>query len=380
MSATPTSLRIGIVGGSVGGLFTGVLLHRQGHQVTVMERARHGLARRGAGLVVQEQVTRILGQVERPALAEVGVWTDERIVLDARGEVISREDRPQMQMSWDLLYDGFRKLLPEQLYLTGTAVEYIEPFAQSAQVTLADGHRQTFDVLIGADGQGSIVRNYVNGDGSQEIRPTYAGYVAWRGLVPELAIPARAKEQLFGRMAFYSGRGMHALGYLIPGTEGQTTPGQRRYNWVWYRAMPFVELRDLLARAGRGGALSLGPGELPAEVRDQLCADADAMLPASFAAAVTAEAQPFVQPIYDYETPRMVNRRLVLLGDAAFIARPHTAMGVAKAAGDAMTLAAAMAGHPIDEALAAYEKTRLVQGHAIVDYGRRLGRSLSLAH
>ncbi|WP_445143394.1 FAD binding domain-containing protein [Dyella sp. Tek66A03] len=374
-----THLRIGIVGGSVGGLFAGVLLHRQGHQVTVMERARHGLARRGAGLVVQEQVTRILGQVGRAHLAELGVWANERIVLDTGGEVISRENRPQMQMSWDLLYDGFRQLLPEQLYLTGTAVESVTPSAQSAQVSLADGRALTFDVLIGADGQGSTVRNYVNGDGSQGILPDYAGYVAWRGLVPEEAMPEQAKVQLFERMAFHFGEGMHALGYLIPGSEGQTTPGERRYNWVWYRTMPSGHLHDLLERAGRSSALSLGPGELPGAIRDQLRADASALLPSSFAAAVAAEAQPFVQPIYDYETPRMINQRLVLLGDAAFIARPHTAMGIAKAAGDAMTLAAAMTGCPIDEALAAYEKARMTQGYAIVDYGRRLGRNLSLA-
>jgi len=374
----PTNLRVGIVGGSVGGLFTGVLLHRQGHQVTVIERARHGLARRGAGLVVQEQVRRILGQVDRPDLAEVGVWTNERIVLDRRGEVISREHRPQMQMSWDLLYDGFRKLLPEQLYLTGAAVEYVERSEQRAQVSLIDGSTQAFDVLIGADGQGSTVRNYVNGDGSQGILPNYAGYVAWRGLVPEEAMPEQAKAQLFERMAFHFGEGIHALGYLIPGSDGQTRPGERRYNWVWYRTMPFEKLRDLLERAGRASALSLGPGELPEDIRDQLRADASALLPPSFAAAVTTEAQPFVQPIYDYETPRMINQRLALLGDAAFIARPHTAMGVAKAAGDAMTLAAAMAGRSIDEALAAYEKARTAQGQAVVDYGRSLGRSLSL--
>lgn len=73
----------------------------------------------------------------------------------------------------------------------------------------------------------------------------------------------------------------------------------------------------------------------------------------------------------------MVNRRIVLLGDAAFIARPHTAMGVAKAAGDAMALARVLAERAVDAALAVYEQTRLPQGHAIVDYGRRLGEPLS---
>jgi 2-polyprenyl-6-methoxyphenol hydroxylase-like FAD-dependent oxidoreductase len=133
----------------------------------------------------------------------------------------------------------------------------------------------------------------------------------------------------------------------------------------------------LLTHARRTDALSLGPGELPPDAVKTLLADARSQLPPQFAAAVAAESQPFVQPIYEYETPRMVNRRIALLGDAAFIARPHTAMGVAKAAGDAMTLASALGNRPVDEALASYERARLPQGHAIVAYGRRLGQSLS---
>lgn len=371
------SLRIGIAGGSVGGLFAAVLLARQGHQVIVLERSRRGLARRGAGLVVQEPVKRLLGRVGLSALAETGVWALERIVLDARGEVLRREERPQMQMSWDLLYDGLRKLVPDALYLTAAAVVDVALSSHGAEVTLADGRRFGFDLLVGADGQGSVVRHFVDGEGAVAHRPDYAGYVAWRGLVPERSVPRDAAAQLFGRFAFHFADGMQALGYLVPGSGGRTATGERRYNWVWYRRMSAERLREVLGFARRTDALSLGPGELPAELRDALIADAEAMLPPSFAAAVAAEASPFVQPIYDFETRRMANRRIVLLGDAAFVARPHTAMGVAKAAGDAMALADALAGRAVDEALSVYERSRLPQGRAIVDYGRRLGRPLS---
>jgi 2-polyprenyl-6-methoxyphenol hydroxylase-like FAD-dependent oxidoreductase len=369
-------LRIGIAGGSVGGLFAAVLLGRQGHDVTVMERARHGLARRGAGLVVQEQVQRILRQVGLPQLAEQGVWADERIALNRAGDIASRDDSPQMQMSWDLLYDGFRQLMPPTRYLTGATVSEVRPQTEGAHIALEDGRRFDVDLLIGADGQASIVREAVNGDGA---RPTYAGYAAWRGLVPESAMPPDAARTLFGRMAFHMGHGSHALGYLVPGADGQTAVGERRYNWVWYHRIPADRLQTLLSFAHRPEAYSLGPGELPGDLRDALVADARHELPPPFAAAVAAEAQPFLQPIYDYETAHMVKGRIALLGDAAFIARPHTAMGVAKAAGDAMALASALAAHPLPEALSAYEHARLPQGRAVVDYGRRLGRSLAMS-
>lgn len=370
------SLRIGIAGGSVGGLFAAVLLARQGHEVTVMERARHGLARRGAGLVVQEQVVRILRQVGLAPLAEQGVWAEERIALDRAGRVVSHETRRQMQMSWDLLYDGFRRLLPEARYLTGAAVRTAGVGDDDAHVILDDGRRLAFDLLVGADGQASVMRDVVNA--AEPTHPAYAGYVAWRGLVAEESMPEDAARVLFDRMAFHLAPGSHALGYLVPGSEGQTARGERRYNWVWYRPLATDALRELLGQARHAGALSLGPGELSRESRDRLVAEARAYLPPPFAAAVAAEAQPFAQPIYDYETARMVRGRAALLGDAAFIARPHTAMGVAKAAGDAMALAAMLARHPLDDALAAYEQARLPQGRAVVDYGRRLGRSLAM--
>jgi 2-polyprenyl-6-methoxyphenol hydroxylase-like FAD-dependent oxidoreductase len=72
----------------------------------------------------------------------------------------------------------------------------------------------------------------------------------------------------------------------------------------------------------------------------------------------------------------MTNGRLALLGDAAFVGRPHTAMGVAKAAGDAMALSSALSKAPLKEALEAYERERLPVGAEIAAYGRRLAERL----
>jgi 2-polyprenyl-6-methoxyphenol hydroxylase-like FAD-dependent oxidoreductase len=58
-------------------------------------------------------------------------------------------------------------------------------------------------------------------------------------------------------------------------------------------------------------------------------------LPPQFADAVAAERSPFIQGIFDYTVPKMAVSGIALLGDVAFVVRPHTAMGVAKAAGDA---------------------------------------------
>jgi 2-polyprenyl-6-methoxyphenol hydroxylase-like FAD-dependent oxidoreductase len=116
---------------------------------------------------------------------------------------------------------------------------------------------------------------------------------------------------------------------------------------------------------------------MPTLLRDDVIARAHELLPAPFALAVAAEPTPSLQAIVDYESTRMVRDRVALLGDAAFVVRPHTAMGVAKAAGDAMALVAALARLPLEKALFVYEAERLAEGHRIAVHGRDLGRPLT---
>jgi 2-polyprenyl-6-methoxyphenol hydroxylase-like FAD-dependent oxidoreductase len=84
---------------------------------------------------------------------------------------------------------------------------------------------------------------------------------------------------------------------------------------------------------------------------------------------------PLLQSITDLEAPRMVFGRVALLGDSAFVARPHVAAGTSKAALDAGGLVDALAAHDgdIDAALRQYERERLAFGRAIVSHARYLG-------
>jgi hypothetical protein len=62
--------------------------------------------------------------------------------------------------------------------------------------------------------------------------------------------------------------------------------------------------------------------------------------------------------------------------DAAFVARPHTAMGVSKAAGDVMALSNCLSREgDLSTALQRYEADRIVAGREVVAYGRQLGAS-----
>jgi len=368
-------LRIGIVGGSMGGLFAAALLSRDGHEVTVFERSTHGLMGRGAGLVGQHEIFAILRAVGCERVSQVGVVAHERITLGRDGAVVDRRGTPQMQISWDYLYRTFLELLPPEVYRTGSSVAQVDQTDDLAFVILDSAERREFDLIVGADGLGSIVRTAVT-DGATESK--FAGYVAWRGLFSETDLPADAASVLLDRFAFYPMQRSHILGYVVAGPNGEMTPGARRYNWVWYRPISVQGLPLVLTDAtGTVHPFSLSPGGVSPDARDQLVADAVDLLPVQFSAAVSAEPRPFVQAIFDYETPAMARGKILLLGDAAFVVRPHTAMGVAKAAGDALALAKHLRELSPSAALNAYQAGRLEVGRGIAAYGRRLGEALS---
>lgn len=366
-------LKIRIAGGSLAGLFAGILLQQEGHDVRIFERSLHGLAGRGAGLVGQRDLLHILRMIGCEHIAHVGVVARERIYLDRQGSVASRLDMPQTQISWDVLFEAVASRIAPETYVLGREIVRVLDRDDHAEIVFRDGQRETADLVIGADGLGSAVRSAINHADSNNL---YAGYVAWRGLIPESNLPPAA-SLLLNRFAFYIEPGVHVLGYLVPGAKGEREVGLRRYNWVWYRPVPPSELSACFTDANRRTHMfSLPRGSLPPDRLEELRSDASRMLPPQFALAVNMEPTPSIHGIFDYEAQRMIGRSVALIGDAAFVARPHTAMGVSKAAGDAMALSRFLSQEDdLSVALRGYEAERIVVGQEIVAYGRQLAAS-----
>jgi 2-polyprenyl-6-methoxyphenol hydroxylase-like FAD-dependent oxidoreductase len=103
-------------------------------------------------------------------------------------------------------------------------------------------------------------------------------------------------------------------------------------------------------------------------------ADARALLAPAIAEIFARTEQPIFQPIYDLASPELVFGRVALLGDAAFVARPHVGAGVTKAALDAACLADALVAHDhIGAALAEYNQVRQRAGDWAVARSRKFG-------
>jgi len=373
---TPTGPRALVIGGSLGGLFCANLLRRAGFEVDVFERVAGPLAGRGAGIVTHATLFEALERCGIRADAHLGCEADRRVALAPTGEEIERIALRQVLTAWARLHHDLTGVFPSDRYHSGRALARIETQGERVVAHFADGSHAEGDLLVGADG----IRSSVRAQLAPGIRPRYAGYVAWRGLTDERALSAEAHATLMGAFAFCLTPRSHMLGYAVAGPDHSTAPGRRCYNFVWYRpADENSDLRTLCTDAsGRTHEGAIPPPLIRPEVIEVVRADAEESLAPQFAEAVRKCPQPFFQPIHDVESPQLAFGRVALLGDAAFVARPHCGAGVSKAAADALALADALAAHPsdVEVALAQYETTRLAAGAALVERGRVLGNYL----
>ncbi|HEY7657966.1 MAG TPA: FAD binding domain-containing protein [Burkholderiales bacterium] len=362
-----------VIGGSIGGLFAANWLRAIGWDVTVFERVGDDLASRGAGIGTHEELRAVIQRLGLTVDETIGVWVHTRVCLERDGSVSHRLATSQLQSSWARVYRLLKDAFPAGNYRFGMALERIEQDAGGVTAIFADGTRSRGDLLVGADGVYSTVRGLL----LPEAQPRYAGYVAWRGLVDEATFTPAAHKEIFERYTMCFPEGEMMLCYPVPGRDNDTRPGRRAYNHIWYRPTDFHGALPRLCTdaTGRCHGISIPPPLIRPEVTARIQADARALLAPQIAAIVERTGQIFFQAVFDLESPRMALGRVALLGDAAFVARPHVGAGVTKAALDAECLAREIkaADGDLDTALARYEQDRRLFGTRIVARARRLG-------
>jgi 2-polyprenyl-6-methoxyphenol hydroxylase-like FAD-dependent oxidoreductase len=361
-----------VVGGSIAGLAAANLLLRSGWQVDIYERVNVELAGRGAGIVTHADLFSALREAGIPADPNIGIAVRNRRMFARDGRCEAEIDFPQVLTSWDCIYQKLRSTIPDAHYHRGRAVVRLSQDDAGVTVYFADGGIERAALVIGADGYRSTIRAQL----FPSLQPNYAGYIAWRGLVDEADLKPGTQRDLFQSFAFALLDGEEILGYPVSGAIDDVLSAKRRYNWVWYRPATKSQLLDLLRDAtGQFHDLSIPPPLIRSDVVASMREAAARILPPQFEEIVRLTSQPFFQPIYDLEVPSLVVGRVALIGDAAFIARPHVGAGVTKAAHDALTLAASLRDPATDvlAGLRVFDAERQAVGARIVGQARRLG-------
>lgn len=364
--------KIIVVGGSLGGLLVANLLHRAGHSVQILEKASKALDARGAGIVTHPPLVEALHRAGVPRDAAMGVSVAERVVLSLNGEAAATISLPQVLTSWGRLYTQLRAALPAERYHTGVEVTRVDQDAHGVTLQSSAGVLHG-DLVIASDGLRSVVRQQF----APDTQPLYAGYVAWRGVCEEAVLSDYTRDTLFGRFGFGLPDGEQMIGYPVAGANHSTEPGERRYNFVWYRsASESAGLVELLTDAdGNYHPAGIPPQRVDWRQVHHMRQAACSILAPQFAEIVEKTAQPFLQPIFDVSSNQIAFGRVALMGDASFVARPHCGAGVTKAAADAVALVDSInADGATEAALKRYEAIRLRVGQETVEHGRSLGR------
>lgn len=364
-----------VVGGSLGGLFAANLLLRDGWDVHVYEREGLDMAGRGAGIVTHPELMHALARAGAVVDDSMGVNIVERVALGQDGTRVGSRTVPQLFTSWGRMFQALRSVFPDDRYHHGMPVTGFAQDGTSVSVTFADGSTASADLLVATDGVRSTLRQVL----LPQAGLVYAGYVAWRGVVEESALSAQAMKDVFPYFAFGLPPHEQLVAYPIAGHDHRVDVGHRRYNFVWYRPVDeATTLQDLMTDAsGKLWPDGIPPPLIRPEILRSIREVARDVLAPQFAELIEKTESLFFQPIYDMASTQLAFGRIALLGDAAFVARPHCGMGVAKAAGDALELVRALREHDnIEAALKAYEGPRLGLGQRTITQARHLGAYL----
>jgi 2,6-dihydroxypyridine 3-monooxygenase len=374
MGKAYAGFRAAVVGGSIGGLSAALLLRDLGFEVDIYERTPEELEGRGAGIVLQPEMQRWFTERSTHRPEEISAVSKYLRYFGPGNEIVYEEPSVWRFTSWGTLYRALLSDFGRERYHLGHCVVGVDTDAEGATLRFTNGTVVNADLAVFADG--------VTSTGRKRLLPgvglEYSGYVGWRGTVPESELSRETLDLLQDSLSYSIGSNTHICVYPIPGPHDELDYGKRLINYVWYRNVPAgAELEELLTdKSGFRGDVSVHPGK----VQDRFVAEvkqsaADLLAPAA-AEVVQATEFPYLQLVADVRVPKMTFGRTVILGDAAFVGRPHGAAGTAKAAYEAWGLAEALElGHgDITTSLAAWEPVALKTGSALVDRVVAMGR------
>ena len=349
-----------IVGAGIGGLTAAIRLVQSGHRVRVVEQAKV-LGEVGAGIQMSANAVKVLQAIGvEPALEATGVKpkafefrrfnTGEllhRIPLgDAHRE---KHGAAYYQMHRRDLHDALvarlNALAPQAIRLDAAAVRVHEN-ADGAEVELASGERLAAELVVGADGVKSQVRQHVLG----ADKPVFTGQVVWRVLVPVERVPVELRTDVVSTI--WCGPHNHGVMYYLRAGKLINFVGCVARPWEeesWTSARPWSELDSDYA-----GWHPMVRAVVEAADRDQC-----------FRWALNSRV-----PATIWSTPRVT-----MLGDAVHSTLPYMAQGAAMAIEDAALLARALElDLPLEQRLRVYEQHRAPRTRRVVEESTEMGQ------
>jgi 2-polyprenyl-6-methoxyphenol hydroxylase-like FAD-dependent oxidoreductase len=364
-----------VIGGSLGGLLAAHLLRQAGWHTVVFERNEEALTGRGVGLGTHPQLIAALRRAGIAFDATMGITVAKVVRLDRAGNIMVEQPTARTMSAWSWLYRALRDALPAQDYRLGKKLRQIEQDARSVTAIFEDNTSERGDLLVRRRRHPFHRARAISATGTAHL-------CRLRGVARRVGRSARAARRPprhFRALHILSARRRAAARLSGAGHDGDTVPGRRRYNVVWYRPADSPALDDMCTDvSGQLHSGGIAPSLIRHEVIARVKADAEALL-APQLAEIFLRSEPFFQPIFDLESPALAFGRAALTGDAAFVVRPHVGAGASKAAIDATVFVDCLdrAGEDVAGGLAHFESVQLPFGRDMVALSRQQGAYLS---
>ncbi|MDX6739388.1 NAD(P)/FAD-dependent oxidoreductase [Actinocorallia sp. A-T 12471] len=341
-------MRVAIVGAGLGGPLLAALLGGRGHTVTVYDRRpdpRAGGAGEGRSVNLGVSARGIR------ALRRIGLWDDlAPHLVPMRGRAVHTPGArhaftPYGTDESQVLHSVRRSVLNAALitraekdasFVFGTACVGLDP--DTGTLTLADGTSRSFDLVVGADGAFSTVRDLMQRGRPADFRRDYLPWGYREVTIPSAApIPHEALNLWPGR---------HGLVLSHPNVDGSHT------------GTVFLPLRQLAELTTEDSVARFFAERFPAVL------DLAPGLPREFAARPVGH-------LVTVRTSLWSQGRAVLVGDAAHAVTPFYGQGMNAALEDCLVLDECLAAHPVEEALAAYQAARKPHTDVLADLSER---------
>ena len=344
---------IAVVGAGIGGLAAAACLLRNGHKVRVYEQAP-AISVVGAAVQMSANAVKVLEHLGLKDALEANAVKPKSFEFRRfdTGELLheiklgadheSRHGSPYYQIHRvDLhaaLLDAVLKVDPQALVL-GSRAERVHEDANGAEVVFTDGRKVRADLLVGADGIKSVLRQHV----VDEAPASFTGQVAWRLSIPTERIPVHLRPDVVS--SIWCGPNNHAVMYYMRSGDVLNFVGCVERPWEeesWTARKPWEEL-------------------------DQ---DYTGWHPIVRAAIENVDRDQCFRWALNNRVPVMTwsSARVALLGDAVHPTLPYMAQGAAMAIEDAAVLSRAVElDMPMDQALLVYQNHRAPRAARVVN-------------
>ncbi|MEJ7541364.1 FAD-dependent monooxygenase [Staphylococcus intermedius] len=337
-------MKIGIVGAGIGGLTAAIMLRAQGHDISIYEK-QDSIREVGAGIGIGDNVIQLLGEHDlAKGIKNAGQVLTAMRIFDEKGNTLNTlplsEKKTNVTLERQKLVDLLKSYLTDELFRFNHEVTKVESDGTTATIHFKEQNPEQVDLIIGADGMRSKVRQSVH----PKSKLQYQGYTCFRGIVDDMDLLKPIADEFWGQKGRFG---------IVPLLDGRA---------YWFATMNAKE-NDVHFKKFNKPYLQAYFNHFPEPVRKVLDLQPETAI--------------LHHDIFDLKSLStfVYEKNIVLLGDAAHATTPNMGQGAGQAMEDAIVLANVLKRNDtLESALKRYDRLRVKHTQKITKRSRKIGK------